>query len=343
MRISKDELKRFVSSVKKLVVETVREFAKDDCHRMAAALAYYTTFSLPALLVVVIMVAGSVLGAETAEKELRQRIGRMLGEEAAGQIGAMIHSATDWRAGGTGAAIIGLGALLFGATRAFAQLQVAMNRMWGVRPRRSIKNLLRKRFISFLLVVGIGLLLMISLVLNAVLTAFTRTAEGYLPGYAGGVLMSVVEQTLSFVVFLLFFGGLFKVLPDANVRWHDVALGAFVTAVLFILGESALGVYLAHSPLASAYGAAGALAIVLVWIYYSSMILFLGAEFTHVWTRDFGRVVQPARGAVKIQGDRGIVQEPSKTGAPAATKQAGNVSSSGNPQRSGDEEKNEAR
>jgi len=307
---------------------------------MAAALAYYTTFSLPALLVIVIMVAGSVLGAQTAEQELRQRIARMVGEEAAGQIEAMVHSATDWQAGGTGAAIIGLAALLFGATRAFAQLQVAMNRMWGVRPRRSIKNLLRKRFISFLLVVGIGLLLMISLVLNAVLTAFSHTAEGYLPGYVGGVLMSVVEQTLSFVVFLLFFGGLFKVLPDTNVRWRDVWLGAFVTAVLFVLGESALGVYLAHSPLASAYGAAGALAIVLVWIYYSSMILFLGAEFTHVWTRDFGRIIQPARGAVKVQSDRSRVQKPSKTGEANVRNQGGNL---GNPPRASNEEKEEAR
>jgi len=275
-------------AIKELLGQTWKEWQKDDATRIGAALAYYTTFSLAPLLVVATSVAGLVYGKDAAEGEVTKQLTNMLGEQGAGQVQTMLANAHS-HSGGVIATIVGTVAVLVGCGTVFIELQAALNRMWETPPKEEQSGILawlRKRGLSFGLVLVIGFLLLVSLMVSAVLSG------------AGDALGARIElppailSVLNFLVSTAVIGGLFtllyKVLPDEKIDWGDVWVGGLVTAVLFSIGKALIGLYLGNSSVASAYGAAGSLAVVLIWIYYSAQLVLFGAEFTQVYAHRHG-------------------------------------------------------
>lgn len=264
-----------------LTKATLIKWVDDDVSTHAAGLAYFTVFSLAPTLVIAIAVAGSIFGAEAARGEIQAQIEGLVGHAGAQAIEAMMVPSAH-RGTSLFASLISTVVLIFGATGVFAALQNALNHIWGTKPRpgNSVLLFLRVRFLSFAMVLGTGFLLLVSLVAAAGISALGKWMGGRLPG------LEPLWQTVNFLVSFAMVGALFamiyKVLPDAPVAWRDVRLGAAVTAVLFNLGNLAIGLYLGKSSVTSGYGAAGSLVALLVWVYYSSMVLFLGAEFTQV-------------------------------------------------------------
>ena len=275
-----------------LVKESVHEWSKDRCPRLGAALSYYTVFSLAPVLLVVIAVASLALGAEAAEGEIVQQFGGLLGHDAAKVVQDMLRSANR-TGGGVLATVIGLATLLVGATGVMVELQGSLNTVWKVMPKpgQRISKLIKSRVLALALVIAIGFLLLVSLALSAALAALGSWTSDLLPEWV------VLAQTLQFGVSVLmiaaFFALLFKVLPDAQVAFRDVWIGALVTSLLFHVGKFAIGLYLGQASVASSFGAAGSLAVLLVWVYYSAQIVLLGAEFTRAYANRFGSRVVP--------------------------------------------------
>lgn len=284
-----------------LLKTTATEFSDDDCASMAAALAYYTVFSLAPLLVLVVMLVSLVWEPTQVQGQVHGQMNELFGQQGGQQVQTMMNNATENRSGL--AAVWGLIALLVGATGLFSQLQTAMNRAWEVAPdpqQSGIKDYLFKRLLSFGMILLIAVLLFAFLILSAVLSAFGQYIGGLLPGAISQTALEVLNFVVSFLVIALLFAAIFKWLPDAQTRWKDVLVGAVVTALLFVIGKTLIGIYLGHSNMTSGYGAAGSLVLVLVWIYYSAIILLLGAEFTQVWARRHGAAVEPKPGAVRV-------------------------------------------
>lgn len=282
---------------------TFREFLDDDAPRLAAALSYYTIFSLPPLLILVIMVAGFFFDPQDIQGRVVQEIGAAMGEEGAAQVRTMIQEADRPGSGGVLTTILSIAALLFGATGAFAQLQTALNKAWEVRkdPEKSgILIVILKRVLSLGMILVIAFLLLVSLILSAFLASAGGALASLLPGVLGGAALWAINLGLSLLVITVLFATMFKVLPDAKIGWRDVWLGAAATAVLFELGKFLLSFYISRSDPGSAYGAAGSMAVILVWIYYSAMIFFLGAEFTQVWAERRGGGIEPDDDAVRV-------------------------------------------
>lgn len=283
--------------------KVLQEFVRDGCPRMAAALSFYTVFSLPPLLVLIVLVTGTFVDPAAVEEMLAGHIGRLLGPEGAAQVQTMIRNVKRPGMGGPVATVLGTTAFLFGATASFAQLLAALNATWKVEPdptRGDIKNFFLKRVLSFAMILAIGFLLLVSLVLSALLTAFTDVLTRLAPAGMSGPLLQVINATISFGVIALLFAAMFKTLADAVVVWRDAAVGGALTALLFTVGKFAIGLYLGTSNPGSVFGAAGSLAIVFLWIYYTSMILLFGAEFTWVWAETRGRPIEPQPGAVRV-------------------------------------------
>jgi membrane protein len=291
-----------MKKVFELFKQTFKEWSEDKAARLAAALAYYTIFAIAPLLVVIIGVVGLIFGRAAVQGEIVNRIGGIVGSQSAGLIQEMIAGASRPSAGII-ATVIGLVTLLLGATGVFAQLQDALNTIWEVAPRpgRSIWAMLRDRGWTFAMVLGIGLIFMLSLVISAVLSAL----NGALRDVTSGVpaIWQIVNQVVSFGLVTLLFALIFKYLPDVRINWGDVWAGAAFTALLFTIGKYLLGLYLGRSSVSSAYGAAGSLVVILLWIYYSAQILFLGAEFTQVYARQRGTRILPARDAIPVTDD----------------------------------------
>lgn len=295
-----------------ILKSTVREFLNDDCPRMAAALSYYTVFSLPALLVVVMLVAGVFADPADLRGQLLVQIETVVGPGGADQVRDILLNADRPGTGGPVAIGLSVAALLFAATGALAQLQEALNRAWEVAPdpdRGGVRNFLMKRLLSVALILGIALLLLASILGQAVLSAFGSLVAAALPDPLSAVALQALSAIVTLVVATLLFGTLFQVVPDARVAWRDAWRGAAVTAALFVLGTFLLSLYFALSPPGSAFGAAGSLALILVWIYYSSMIFFFGAELTQVIARRRGVEIRPARGAVRVVSERRTIRE----------------------------------
>jgi membrane protein len=284
-----------------LLRRAFRDFQEDDCPRMAAAMSYFTVFSLPPLLALLLMVVGLFADPADVQGRIEAQIASLVGADGAAQVREMIAAADQPESRGPGRAVLGLVMLLLGATGAFGQLQAALNRAWEVKPdprQGGVKRMLLKRLLSLGMVLTIAFLLLVSLAVSAVLSAFGDFLGGLLGGLSGA-LMQVLQTVLSLVTITALFALMFKWVPDARVAWRDVLVGAAFTALLFVLGKFGLGLYLARSDPGSSFGAAGALAIILVWIYYSSMILFLGAEFTETWAVERGSGIQPEPGAIR--------------------------------------------
>jgi membrane protein len=289
------------------------EWDDDKASRLAAALAYYTAFSLAPLLVIAIGIAGLVFGDDAAQGEIVGQLQGVIGPDGALFVQEMI-AASRQPSQSIGATVFGVVILLFGASGVFGQLQDALNTIWEVKPRpgRGLRGIIRDRFLSFTMVLGTGFLLLVSLALSAAVSALGRYVGSALP--IPEIAMQVVNAVVSLGIITLLFALIYKVVPDAKIAWHDVWIGAFITAMLFSIGKFAIGLYLGKSTIASSFGAAASLAVLLIWIYYSAQILFLGAEFTQVYATRYGSRIEPARGAVPLTDE-----ERANQGAPRET------------------------
>lgn len=271
--------------------ETFAEWSEDNASRLAASLAFYTLLSLAPLVVLAVAVAGWFYGEEAARGQIAGELGNLVGPQGAEGIQAVVENA---RAPETGliSSLFGIAVLLFGASGVFIELRTAINEIWDVETKKSagIRGLVMERLFSFSLVLGVAFLLLVSTVLSAMLSAFGKMGEESLPG--GEVLWQVINFSISFVVIAGVFAMMFKYLPDTKVSFRDVRFGACVTALLFVIGKSLIGLYLGRSSVASAYGAAGSVVVLVVWVYYSAQILFMGAELTQVWAKRYG---EPSR------------------------------------------------
>ena len=264
-----------------LFATAAKDWIEDKAPRLAAALSYYTAFSLPPLLVLLVGIAGLFFGEDVVQERMVQQIGGLVGEDSALLLGQAINEAQ--KTTGTGAAvIIGIGALVLGATGVFGQLQDSLNTIWEAPPRKAagIWGFLRTRLLSLAAVLGTGFLLLVSLTVSA--------AIGGIVDVAGRIetlepLLIAMDLIASTLVITVMFALMFKFLPDVEIAWRDVWFGALVTAALFVGGKFGIGFYLSMSDVGSVYGAAGSLIIILVWIYYSALILFFGAELTQAW------------------------------------------------------------
>jgi membrane protein len=272
---------------------------EDGAPRFSAALAYYSIFAMAPLVIIAISVAGLVFGEEAARGQIYQQIHWLLGEKGAAEIQTLIQASNDTSKGLIGT-IVGVITLLIGASGVFAQLKDALNSIWGVRLKsRGLLGSLREYLLTFSMVVGIGFLLIISLLLSAALQALSTLMSGYLP-IPGFVLP--LTTLVSFFVLVLLFSIIFKVLPDVEIGWEDVWVGSVVTAVLFTIGKYLIGLYLGTSSISSSFGAAGALILLLVWVYYSTTIFLLGAEFTKVYALHHGSGIHPSHNACFVSG-----------------------------------------
>ncbi len=296
-----------------LLRDTYEEWNNDNALRLGAALSYYTVFSLPPLLLIVIALAGFIFGEDAARGRIVEEIQGLIGRNGAEGVEAMIRHAYKPETGIIATAI-GLVTLLVAATGVFAELQDALNTVWNVKPEtgRGIKGILRVRFFSFMMILGIGFLLLVSLIVSAGITALNTYVLQYQPELVSTSLIQVLNNLLSLAISTGLFALVYKLLPDVEIEWRDVWLGAFFTAVLFTIGKFLIGLYLGSSDIGSSYGAAGSIAIILFWVYYSSQILFFGAEFTQVYSRRFGRPGKPIRGAVRF---REIMQKETAPGS----------------------------
>jgi len=282
----------------KILKDTGTEWYEDDAPRLAASLAYYTLLSTAPLSLLCVSIVGFFFGERAARGQIAEQIGTVTGPEAAEAIQSVIQNAHQSDAGVL-STIMGILLLLIGASGVFGELQTALNNMWGVKPnpqRGMIKDFLMARFLSFTMVLGVAFMLLASLVISAVLSGIGRMLSEALPG--GEALWQVLNFAISLGVITLLFALIFKFVPDAEVQWRHVWIGAAVTALLFSIGKMLLGFYLGKSSVASAYGAAGSVVAFVVWVYYAAQILFIGAEFTQVYSRAHGAPIEPSKGAV---------------------------------------------
>jgi len=288
-----------VKSGLRLIKESFQEWRNDGALDLGAALAYYTIFSLAPLLLIVIAVAGLFFGRDAVQGRLVGELQGLVGPQGGQAIQTMVANAGRERSGVL-ATVVGVVTILLGATGVFVQLQSSLNRVWNVKakPEKGIWSFLRSRLISFGLVLGIGLLLLVSLVVTAAVSALGAWATGLLPGTELAV--QAVTFLLSFALMTALFAMIFKVLPDVEIAWRDVWIGAVATALLFTTGKFLIGLYIGRSAVASTYGAAGSLVVLLLWIYYSSQILFFGAEFTEVYASHYGSRIRPSQHAVPV-------------------------------------------
>jgi len=268
-----------------LFKETYNEFSADKAQRLAAALAYYTLFSIAPLLLISIAIAGLVFGKSQAQAQIIGQIRQLMGDAGGKAITEMLVSAAKPKTG-TLAIVIGAITLLMGAAGVFGQLKDALNTIWNVPAKKEggILAILKARFLSFAMVLGVGFLLLVSLVIDAALSALSSA------------LWQPVQLLVSFAVVTLLFAMIFRYLPDIHPEWRDVWFGAAFTALLFVLGKFGLGLYLGKSAIGSSYGAAGSLVVMLVWTFWSANILFFGAEFTQVYARQHGSMRDVPKG-----------------------------------------------
>ncbi|WP_192822182.1 YihY/virulence factor BrkB family protein [Rufibacter sp. LB8] len=284
-----------------LIKNSASEFIKNKSLRLAAALSYNTIFSLPPLLFIVVKAASYFFGDEAVTGELNTQISGMVGPEAAQQIQ---ESLTKVHMEGSSplATWIGIGTLVFASTTIFVTLQESLNQVWNLeaKAKNGILKMAIDRLLSFGLVLSIAFLLLVSLVLSAVLAALTGYLQKLLPGIAV-VFIHILNLVVSLGIITLLFALIYKYLPDAIIRWRDVWVGAFVTALLFVLGKFLIGWYLGQSDMGSSYGAAGSIIILLSWVYYSSLIIFFGAELTQEYADTYGQPVRPNHNSVRIE------------------------------------------
>lgn len=268
-------------------------FGTDRITKLSGSLAYYTVFSMGPLLLVIISLCGIFFGREAIEGKIYEQLTSFVGSDTAAQLQQIIKNAS-LQGKSTVAAIIGGVVLLIGATTVFAEIQDSINMIWGLKPKpeKGLLRLLRNRFLSFSVIVSLGFLLLVSLSISALVDAFSNRLAAAYPDITM-LVFYIINLVITFVITMVIFGVIFKVLPDARIKWKDVRAGAIATAVLFMLGKFAISFYIGKSNVGSTYGAAGSLVILLVWVYYSSIILYFGAEFTKAYAVLYGEPIHP--------------------------------------------------
>jgi membrane protein len=275
------------------VRQVFKEFSADNILKYSASLAYYTVFSIAPLLVIISTLSGIFFGKEAINGEVYKQLKGLVGSAAAIQIQDIIKN-IHLTGNNFFASVISIVILLIGATSIFGEVQDSLNKIWGLRvkTKKIWWRLIVTRLLSFSLIISIGFIMIVSLILNAIVSAFGNFLSKYIHHFSV-YLIETVEAVLSFLVATFLFSLMFKLLPDAKIRWKDVIFGGFITAIFFTLGKLAIGYYLGKSNLTTLYGAAGSIIIIMMWVYYSSIILYLGAEFTKVHANLFGRKIQP--------------------------------------------------
>ncbi|RCH53959.1 ribonuclease BN [Mucilaginibacter hurinus] len=276
-------------------------FTDDLALKFSASLAYYTIFSLAPLLLLVISIAGVVLGKEAMQNQLFTEINGIVGNDAAKQIQDMIKS-LEMSGKSTISVIIGVATLIIGATTVFGEIQQSINIIWQVKPKpkKGWLKMIKDRILSGSMIVTLGFLLLVSLILNGAITALSDYLKNFLPDITVTI-FNIISVFFSFVVITVLFAVIFKVLPDAKISWKDVRSGAIFTAVLFMIGRLVIGIYIEKSGTSSTYGAAGSLIVILLWIYYTAAILYFGAEFTRAYVDFKGKRIEPADFAVHVE------------------------------------------
>ena len=287
-------------SIWQFLKTTINEWVEAEPFQLAAALSYYTLFSLAPLLLIAIGIAGFVFGREAAQNQIVETLQGMIGQDSAQSVQEMIQASNEKPKTGMLSTIIGFVALLFGAGGVVGQLQTSLNKMWEVTPKpgQGIWGFLRQRVFSFAMVLAIGFLLLVSLFVTAVLSSFTGMLSRLLGDAT--LIAHAVDILVSFGFVTLLFALIYKYVPDVEIEWRDVWVGAALTAILFTIGKYLIGLYIGTSGVSSTFGAAGSLITILVWVYYSSLIFFLGAEFTRVYATQYGSGVAPAENAQQM-------------------------------------------
>lgn len=292
--------KSFLKDLWDVLKKSYKRWNDANPWRQSAIIAYYAIFSMPALLLIVIYMAGYFYGEEAVSNQLSEQIQGVVGQDAANAVEAMVANAAN-----TGSSLIafwaGIAFLIFGATSVLYQLQLSLDHIWGVvpRPEKAFMKYLRDRFFSFLLILAFGLVLLLSLLLNSVVGIMGEWIKANLPDVVYNLIV-VANYLIPLLLVAVAFALIFKVLPDAIIRWRSVGVGALLTALLFTLGQYLLGIYFREADPGSAYGAAGSIILLLVWISYVSMILLFGAEFTRQWAIKFGYGIRPKKNAEMI-------------------------------------------
>jgi membrane protein len=276
-------------------------FINDNGLKLSASLAYYTVFSIAPLLILVISLAGLFLGPVAAENRLYPQIAHYVGSAAAHQIESILKN-LQLSGKSSVAVFIGVVTLFIGASGVFIEIQDSLNIIWRVKakPKRGWLKLIENRFISFSLIIGLGFLLLASLIVNFLMTALSQWIEQFLHVITS-LLIKGINLGITFIVISVLFAIIFKFLPDVKIRWKDVRTGAFFTAVLFMIGQYVINLYIQYTAKSSVYGAAGSILVILAWIYYTAAILYIGAEYTQVHAEAIGSIIEPADYAVSIR------------------------------------------
>ncbi len=286
-------MQRKIRKIFTYIKKVFKEFAADNILKYSASLAYYTVFSIAPLLVIISALSGLFFGKEAVSGEIYLQLKHLAGAKAALQIQDIIRN-IHLSGNNFFATIVGMIILLIGATSIFGEIQDSLNKIWGLRitTHRIWWKLILTRLLSFSLILSLGFIMIVSLVLNAVVSGFGNFLSQYLHRFSY-YFISTGEEVLSFILGAFLFSLLFKLLPDAKIRWKDVLVGGLITAVFFTLGKQVIGFYLGKSNLTSLYGAAGSIIIIMVWVYYSSIILYFGAECTKVYANFYGTKILP--------------------------------------------------
>lgn len=286
-------MKQNIKGLYEILRDSFINFNKDKCLKFSAALAYYTIFSIAPMLIIIIYLVGLFYGQEAIQGEIYNQINELVGKEAAFQIQEIIKNSAKSKSGMV-ATTIGLVTLFIGATGVFSEIQDSINTIWGLKPKpqKGLLTFIINRLLSFSMVVSLGFLLLVSLVINALLGALNSKLHQFFPEITIYV-FQVINLVLTFGVVTFLFAIIYKMLPDAVIKWKDVWVGSMTTAVLFIGGKSAIGYYLGQSDVGSTFGAAGSIIIILIWVNYSSVILYFGAEFTQCYAMKWGSRIYP--------------------------------------------------
>jgi len=295
------EIKRFASLSWKLLKQTFFEFEKDNAIKLSASLSYYTIFSLPPLLIIILSIFSFIFGKDAVTGRFFGQINGMVGDEAAIQIQETIKN-IELSDSNTFAAIFGGIMLLIGASGVFAEIQSSINFIWGLKakPNKGIMKFITNRLMSFSMIASVGFLLMVSLMVNTVMDVINARLLIYFPD-AAVYIFYIFNIILLFATTTILFATIFKTLPDGEIAWKDALIGSSFTSFFFMFGKFAIGFYLGSSTVASVYGAAGSVIIILVWVYYSAIILYFGAEFTKVYSNEMGNKIIPNSYAVGIE------------------------------------------
>lgn len=294
-------MKKKIINYWKVLKDTVKEFVDNDPMSYSSSIAFYTIFSMPAILIIVVSIAGSAYEDDTVRNTLLAQIERLFGEESSDAVQKVMGNANAL-GNNLLAKIIGIGTLLFSATTVFVSLQNGVNKIWKIKPKpkKGLIQFLIARVLSLAMVMSIGFLMLVSLIIDTLIAIFNNHMN-VIFSEATYYIVAGINLVISLGIVTLVFAMIFKVLPDAKIKWKDVWVGAFFTTVLFTLGKYFIGFYLGNSSLSNAYGAAGSLVLLLIWVYFSSTIMLFGAQFTFVYSREIGHKIRPLKHAVMVE------------------------------------------